>query len=72
MARQIMVGYGTVSNAALEQRLHVLEARVDVLTEALRLIAAGLEGTPFDEPDRQTCAVAARIARELLITQSTA
>jgi len=71
MARQIMTGYGITSVAVLEQRVHILEAQVTRLTEAVRLLAAGLEGTPFDGPDERAAAEAARIARELLITVST-
>ncbi|MER7542918.1 hypothetical protein [Actinomadura sp.] len=63
MARQI--GPGS-SIPALEQRVAVLEGQVAALTEAARLLASALEGTPLDSPDDDRTP-AARRAHELLL-----
>ncbi|MES9538553.1 hypothetical protein AB0C21_17035 [Spirillospora sp. NPDC049024] len=64
MARQIIHGS---SVPALEHRVAVLERQVAALTEAARLLAAALEGTPLDTPDRGGTAPTARQAHELLL-----
>lgn len=52
----------------LEERVRALEGRVTVLTEALRVLAHGLEDLPAAEPGGQTrAAKAARQAYELLL-----
>jgi hypothetical protein len=48
MARQITIHGSSV--LALEYRVAVLERQVAALTEATRLLAAALEGTPPDSP----------------------
>ncbi|TDC85837.1 hypothetical protein [Actinomadura sp. 7K507] len=63
MARQITHGSFT---AVLEDRVAVLERQVTALTEAVRLLAAAVEGTPLDPPDGDT-SPAARRAHELLL-----
>ncbi|MEO3827645.1 hypothetical protein [Actinomadura sp. B10D3] len=63
MARQITHG-STVP--ALEQRVAVLERQVAALTEATRLLAAALEGTPLDSAG-DVAARTARRAHELLL-----
>ncbi|MCP9948962.1 hypothetical protein [Actinomadura madurae] len=63
MARQITHG-STVP--ALEHRVAVLERQVAALTEATRLLAAALEGTPLD-PAADAAAPTARRAHELLL-----
>ncbi|WP_240136104.1 hypothetical protein [Streptomyces sp. MUM 178J] len=54
-----------------EDRLGVLEARVQTLAQAVRALAQGLEENPAEEePDAtQRAARGARLAHELLITQ---
>ena len=44
-----------------------LEARVDALTEAVEVLARGLEDGPMAEPGDTNPAEAARRARELLL-----
>lgn len=55
------------SLAALDQRVLVLEDRVTALTEALRVLAHGLEDLPAAEPGRRPAAEAARQAYDLLL-----
>jgi len=50
------------SPGALEDRVHRLEVRVTALTEALRVLAQGLEDLPGDGPDAKHAAEAARQA----------
>ncbi|RKS71029.1 hypothetical protein BZB76_5511 [Actinomadura pelletieri DSM 43383] len=65
MARQITTpGH---SDLALEHRVATLERQVAALTEATRLLAAALEGTPLDPPDDGDTAATARRAHELLL-----
>jgi len=53
---------------ALQERVDLLEVRVAVLTEALRILTCGLEGTPTAGPrDRAGATAAARQAHELLL-----
>jgi uncharacterized protein (DUF2267 family) len=51
----------------VDERLGRIEARLDTLTEALRVLAAGLERRPYDEPGTNHRAQAARRAHELLL-----
>jgi hypothetical protein len=56
----------SAASAALEG-LRRLEARVDALTEAVEVLARGLEGSPMAEPAEYRPEEAARRARELLL-----
>ncbi len=53
--------------AALDERVLVLEDRVAALTEALRVLAHGLEDLPAAEPRGRRAAEAARQAYDLLL-----
>jgi hypothetical protein len=66
-ARQIGVHYQEPSGTGLEERVHHLEAKVATLTDALRLLARGLEDGPLAEPGERAVVGAARQAHELLI-----
>ncbi len=55
------------SPAALEDRVHRLEGRVAALTEAVRVLAGGLEELPASESGGSRAAVAARQAHDLLL-----
>ncbi|MFI0411736.1 hypothetical protein [Actinomadura sp. 3N508] len=55
MARQLSTGSPVL---ALEHRVAVLERQVAALTEATRLLASALEGTPLDAPDDGAAPVA--------------
>jgi len=55
------------SSAAVEERLHALEGRVTALTEAVRVLAHGLEDLPAAEPGGRRAAQAARQAYDLLL-----
>jgi len=52
---------------ALEDRVHRLEVRVSALTEALRVLAHGLEDLPATGPEGKHAAEAARQAYDLLL-----
>ena len=52
---------------AAVQEVRRLEARVDALTEAVEVLARGLEDGPMAEPGDKNPAEAARRARELLL-----
>lgn len=52
---------------ALEERLRDLEDRVATLTEAVRVLARGLEDLPSAEPGGNRGAEAARRAHDLLL-----
>ena len=67
MARQNGAHHQEPSRAELEIRVHNLEFQVDTLTEALRVLARGLEDGPLDEPAGQGVADAARHAHDLLL-----
>ncbi len=54
--------------AAFEARVHALEDRVTLLTEALRVLAHGLEDLPAAEPKESRVADAARQAHDLLLS----
>ncbi len=53
--------------AMVESRLERLERKVDVLIDALRVLAHGAEGGPLAEPGAQPAPRAARQAYELLL-----
>jgi hypothetical protein len=74
MARQIRLPYQEAPPGALEERVHVLEARLALLTRVVRvlateraagrepdsvwreleaLIAAGVDGVPYDDDARE-------------------
>ncbi|HUZ37806.1 MAG TPA: hypothetical protein VMV17_15910 [Streptosporangiaceae bacterium] len=67
MTRQIGAHYQEPSGTGLEERVHHLEAKVTVLTDALRVLARGLEDGPLAEPGDRTVVSAARQAHEMLI-----
>ena len=53
--------------AALAERVHALEERLTVVTEAVRTLAHGLQDAPLAEPGGRPAAEAARRAYELLL-----
>ena len=55
------------SVTVLRERVDLLEARVAALTEALQVLARGLEDLPTAEPGGRPAAEAARRAHELLL-----
>ena len=55
------------SVAALAERVHALEERLTVVTEAVRTLAHGLQDVPMAEPGGRPAADAARRAYELLL-----
>jgi hypothetical protein len=68
MARQIAPRLGEPRLSTLELRLGELEARVAALTEALRVLAGGIEGGPSGEPQTgDGWAETARHATALLV-----
>lgn len=59
---------GSESSAiALAERVHELEDRVTSLTDAVRVLAHGLEDLPTSEPGGRPAATAARRAYDLLL-----
>jgi hypothetical protein len=71
MARQI--GWRNAeSPAAIEYRMHKLEDRMTALTEAVRVLARGLENLPATEPGGKRAAEAARRAYALLLVSEPA
>jgi hypothetical protein len=56
-----------VTMAALEERVRALEGRPAVITDAIRVLAHGLEDLPMAEPGGRAPAEAARRAYELLL-----
>jgi hypothetical protein len=66
MTRQIALGYGLPSPADLEHRIHLLEARVAALTEAVTLLTQAYAEDPPAGPGGEGVATAARHAYELL------
>jgi hypothetical protein len=66
MAKQIQVSPG-LPTAALEERVHALEARLTAVTAAVRILAHGLEDVPLAVPGGRPAAEAARRAYELLL-----
>ncbi|MFC4909554.1 hypothetical protein [Actinomadura gamaensis] len=71
MSRQFGIGQQPLSVPALEDRIRALEMRLALLSEAVGVMAAGLEGTPLDEPGDEAMARAARRAHELAINART-
>ncbi|MCW2888425.1 MAG: hypothetical protein QOE54_58 [Streptosporangiaceae bacterium] len=67
MTRQIAAGYGIPSGPALEERIHILESKVNAMAEAILILAGGLEGTPMDGPRGDGGSRAARLAHDVLI-----
>ncbi|MFE3389912.1 hypothetical protein [Streptomyces anulatus] len=52
------------------ERLHTLEAQVQVLAQAVRALTEGLEEIPSEDTDRdKQAARGARLAHELLLSQ---
>jgi hypothetical protein len=72
MTRQISFGFGGPSPAVLDQRIRELEIRVATLSEAVRLLAHALEGSPLAEPGEPPVTQAARQAYELMIRETLA
>ncbi len=56
------------SATMVERRVERLERKVDVLSEALRVLAHGVEDGPLAEPGSHPARQAARQAYELLLT----
>ncbi len=67
MNRQIGFRYQEASRFALEERMHLLEARVAALTEAVATLARGLAAGPLAQPDDRAAVEAARQAHDLLL-----
>lgn len=55
------------SVTALQERMNLVEVRVSALTEALQVLARGLEDLPTAEPGGKPAAEAARRAYDLLL-----
>ncbi len=55
------------SVTALQERVNLVEVRVAALTEALQVLARGLEDLPTAEPGGKPAAEAARRAHDLLL-----
>jgi hypothetical protein len=55
------------SVTALQERMNLVEVRVAALTEALQVLARGLEDLPTAEPGGRPAAEAARRAHDLLL-----
>lgn len=55
------------SVTALQERMNLVEVRVAALTEALQVLARGLEDLPTAEPGGKPAAEAARRAYDLLL-----
>ncbi len=55
------------SVTALQERMNLVEVRVAALTEALQVLARGLEDLPTAEPGGKPAAEAARRAHDLLL-----
>ena len=58
---------GETSVTALQERMNLVEVRVAALTEALQVLARGLEDLPTAEPGGKPAAEAARRAHDLLL-----
>ena len=63
---------GSPGQAALEERLHRLEAQMEMLIEAIEVLARGLEGGPMAEPQNRHAEEAARRTHELLLLAKSA
>jgi hypothetical protein len=55
------------SVTAFQERMNLVEVRVAALTEALQVLARGLEDLPTAEPGGKPAAEAARRAHDLLL-----
>ena len=69
MVKQIRQGNPELPVAALEERVHALEARLTAVTAAVRVLAHGLEDVPLAVPGGRPAAEAARRAYELLLIE---
>ena len=67
MTRQMSSRYQEASRPALEERVHLLEAKVAALTDAMSVLTRGLEGGPLAEPDGRQMVDAARKAHDLVL-----
>ena len=67
MIKQAGQGNLELPVAALEERVHVLEGRLTAVTDAIRVLAHGLQDLPSAEPGGRPAAEAARRAYELLL-----
>jgi uncharacterized protein (DUF2267 family) len=67
--RQVLPASQARNGHSVDQRLDTLEAQVASVTEALRVLAHGLETTPGAVPDEQRGPRAARQAYEILLSQ---
>lgn len=67
MDKQIGRGYQEPSAIAIEERVRVLENRVEALYDVIRIMARGLEVLPTAEPGERPAAEAARRAYDLLL-----
>jgi hypothetical protein len=63
---------GAGSAAGLAGRVNQLEARMAALTEAVEVLARGLESTPLAEPANRHAEQAARRTHELLLLAKSA
>jgi hypothetical protein len=63
---------GAGGTAGLAERVNRLEARMAVLTEAVEVLARGLESTPLAEPVNRRAEQAARRTHELLLLAKSA
>ena len=72
MSRQIGSRYQETSRPALEERVHVLEARVAALTDALAVLTRALEGGPLAGPGERNVVGAARQAHDLTLAANAA
>ena len=71
MSKQLGQRYQQSSVTALDERVHVLEGRVAALTDAVRVLARGLEDLPTNGRTQRSAAEAARRAYELLLVAET-
>jgi hypothetical protein len=67
MDRSTESAHGGADPATVEDRIRQLEAQMEALTEAVGVLARGLEGGPMAEPRNQDTEEAARHAHELLL-----
>lgn len=67
MDRSVESASSMAAPATVENRIGQLEAQMEVLVEAVGVLARGLEGGPMAEPRNQHIEEAARHAHELLL-----
>jgi hypothetical protein len=67
VGKQIGQHYQEPSATALEARLRALEGQMRTLSDAIRILARGLEDFPTAEPGQRPAADAARRAHDLLL-----